>query len=237
MRVYVATRFKGSDNKQAAEALCKAVHDAKLKDFCLVRDVSDYDQLLENRTKLWDRVRDEIGASDMLLVDVTEPPTAERVAEASIAYAMRKSVIVTKKQGIDHKGAFDGIASIVITYKNHADLSRQLNRYDIDRNYNTTDKTMLFIMFLMVGGIIAWGLWQIFPLLAFGGALLYWLAVRHFSPTMRAFDRVVVYIPLTLAWWPVFLFLNEINLMYGVGWTLGFWLVALLILRKMKISL
>lgn len=237
MKVYVAARFKGSDNRQAAEALCKAVRDAKLKDFYLARDVSDYEQISNDRKKLWDKVRDEIGACDMLLIDVTEPPTGERVVEVGIAYAMRKSIIVTQKRDAKHMGLFDGLSSTVITYKDYADLSKQLNRFDIDRNYNTTDKTTLLIMFLMVGGIITWGLWQVFPPMALVGALGYWLTVRHFSSTMRAFDRVVVYIPLTLAWWSVFSLLNEIDILYGFAWTFGFWILALLALKKMRISL
>ncbi len=234
MKVYVTTRHKGAENKHQLEALCKAVKSARLHDFSFSRDV---EQKFASQKELWDRVRDEIGACDMLLIDVSDHPTGGRVVEAGIAYAMRKPVIVVQKLGVTHKEVFDGIASKIITYKNYADLTQQLKQYDVDRNYNVTDKTTLLIMFLLVGGVIAWGLAQFHMLLAPVGAGAYWLVVRHFSHTMRAFDRVVVFIPLALAWWVVFAWLNDFDILYGFTWTVTFWLLALALLRKMKLSL
>lgn len=237
MKVYVTARFKSAENKHEIDALCKAVKNARLKDFNFTRDVEHYEHTFDDQKASWDKVRDEIGTCDMLLIDVSDHPTGGRVVEAGIAYAMRKPIIVVQKPGVSHKQLFDGIASKVITYKDHDDLTRQLKQYDVDRNFNVTDKTTLFIMFLLVGGVVAWGLSQLHILLAPIGALVYWLVVRHFSMTMRAFDRVVVFIPLTLAWWVGFSLLNTMDILYGLTWTVVFWLIAVFALQKMKLSL
>lgn len=237
MKVYVTSRFKGAENKREIEALCKAVKNARLKDFNFTRDIENYEKKFDDPKELWDRARDEIGACDMLLVDVSDHPTGGRVVEAGIAYALRKPIVVVQKTGVTHKPVFDGIASKIISYQDYDDLTKQLKQYDIDRNFNVTDKTTLLIMFLLVGGVIAYGLAQISLLLAPIGAIAYWLVVRHFSATMRAFDRIVVYIPLVLAWWVVFVWLNDSSLLYGVAWTASFWLLALFVLRKIKLAL
>ena len=237
MKVYITARFKGADSKREVEALCKAVKNARLQDFNFTRDIDNYEKSTREQKELWDRIRDEIGACDMLLIDVSDHPSGGRVVEAGIAYAMRKPVIVVKKLGVKHKEVFDGIASKVITYKNYDDLTNQLKQYDVDRNFDVTDKTTLLIMFLLTGGVIAWGLSQINMLLAPIGALVYWLVVRHFSMTMRAFDRVVVYIPLALVWWAGFSLLNDLDILLGAAWTVTFWLIAIFVLQKMKLSL
>jgi nucleoside 2-deoxyribosyltransferase len=237
MKVYVTSRFKGAENKREIEALCKAVKNARLKDFNFTRDIENYEKKFDDPKELWDRARDEIGACDMLLVDVSDHPTGGRVVEAGIAYALRKPIVVVQKTGVTHKPVFDGIASKIISYQDYDDLTKQLKQYDIDRNFNVTDKTTLLIMFLLVGGVIAYGLAQISLLLASIGAIAYWLVVRHFSATMRAFDRIVVYIPLALAWWAGYGLFNMIGTTAAIGWTVGYWLLALFILSKMKFSL
>ncbi len=237
MKVYVTARFKGADNKREIDALCKAVKNARLQDFCFVRDVEHYKHTFDNPKQLWDRTRDEIMACDMLLVDVSDNPTGGRVVEAGMAYAMRKPVIIVKKQGIKHKPVFDGISATVITYKDMDDLSSQLKQFDIDRNYNVTDKMTLLVMFLLVGGVIGWGVGQLFLPLGMIAAVAYWLIVRHFAPFVRMYDRIVIYVPLVFVWWLVFATLNESDVLLAMAWTAAFWLLAVLTLRKLKLSL
>ncbi len=237
MKVYVTTRFKGADNKQGIETLCAAVRAAKMRDFSFVRDVENYKKTFDNPKDLWARAFDEIGACDALLVDVSDRPAGGRLVEAGMAYALRKPVIVTKRHGIDHKPLFDGIAATVITYKDHADLTRQLIKYDKERSFNMTDRGTLLVMFLLVGGVIAWFLSQLFIPLALVGAIVYWLLVRKFFPLMRAFDRVVVYIPLAAIWVSGYFLLEPVYLPLAWAWLMSYWVVVLFVLKKLKFSL
>ncbi len=206
-------------------------------DFSFVRDVEHYKYTFDNPKELWERSYDEIGACDALLVDVSDHPTGGRLVETGIAYALRKPIIVTKKHGVDHKQLFDGVASVVIEYEDDKDLTRQLKKYEKDHNFNMTDKSILLVMFLMLGGLIGWVLGQFFIPLAFVGAIGYWLIVRRIFASMRSFDRVVIYIPLIFVWLAGFFLLKTAYIVLAFAWIVGFWLVALYVLRKLKFSL
>ena len=237
MKVYVAARYKGAENKHEIEALCAAVRHAGLKDFCFIRDVEHYRHAFDDPRELWERARDEVGACDSLLVDVSDYPTGGRLVEAGIAYAMRKPVIVVKRQGADYKPLFDGIASTIIEYVDHKDLTRQLRQYDKDVNFTVTDKTGLLAILLLFGAAISWGVAQIFIPLGAVAAILYWFVVRWALPSMKVFDRVVIYIPLVLVWVAGFYLFMPVYMPLALAWLVCFWIVTLFIVKKLKFSL
>jgi hypothetical protein len=144
---------------------------------------------------------------------------------------------VVKKHGVGHKALFDGVASTIITYDDHTDLTKQLKKYEKDHNFNVTDKSILLIMFLMLGGVISWTLGQFFLPLAFVGAVGYWLIVRRVFASMRAYDRVVIYIPLIFVWLAGFYMLRSVYMVFALAWIVGFWLVAFFVLKRLKFSL
>jgi nucleoside 2-deoxyribosyltransferase len=237
MKVYVAARFKGADNKQEIEALCKAVRDAKLKDFCFIRDIEHYKHTFDDPKELWDRAYHELRACDALLIDVSDYPTGGRLVETGMAYALRKPVIVTKKRGVQHKGLFDGIGDTMIEYDDYPDLSHQLKKYDDGRNFTVVDRSMVFAAFLAVGAVISWYLSQLFIPLAALGAIVYWLLARWLYAPLRDFDRIVIYIPLVIVWLTVFYLLLPFYLPLALAWALLYWVVTLIILDKLKLSL
>lgn len=237
MKVYVATRFMGADNKHEVEALCKAVRDAGLRDFSFVRDVENYKKTFDDPKQLWARSYDEIGACDALLVDVSDNPSGGRLVEAGMAYALGKTVITVKQKGVEHKAVFDGISRAVITYTDYKDLSAQLKRFDKDQNFNVTDKSMLLAILLMGGVAVAYFLAQLWIPLAGVGALVYWLAIRRFVPLVRAFDRFVIYIPLAILWGGIWAWLTTINSMLALAWAIIFWIVVLPLLQRLKYSI
>lgn len=237
MKVYVAARFKGADNKQEIEALCEAVRAAKLKDFCFIRDVEHYKHTFDDPNELWDRAYDELRACDALLIDVSDYPTGGRLVEAGMAYALRKPVIVTKKRGVKHKGLFDGIAATLIEYSTHDELTRELKKYDDSRNFNVTDRGMIFAAFISVGAVISWYLSQLYIPLAAVGMIAYWLLARWLYKPLRDFDRVVIYIPLAIIWLSVFYLLVPLYLPLALAWAILYWVAVAIILDKVKLSL
>jgi nucleoside 2-deoxyribosyltransferase len=237
MKVYITARFKGTENKQQIEALSKAVKDARMTAFCLVKDVENYKDFIADPKELWQRTYDEIGASDALLIDVSDNPTGGRMVEAGIAYALRKPVIVAKRRGTVHKGLFDGIAEIVIEYDDLKDLTTALKKFEHDRNFNVTDRSAMFIMFVLIGGVIGWVLSQYFIPLGIVGMVLYWVLVRRLFSPLRAFDRVVILIPLALVWLAGLFTFKAVSMALMIAWGIGFWVIVLYVLRKLKLSL
>lgn len=237
MKVYVATRFKGEENKAEVEDLCTAVRKAGMTDFCFVRDVENYKKTFDDPKELWQRAYDEINACDAFLIDVSDHPTGGRVVEAGIAYALKKRVFIVVKQGVAYKQLFDGISSIVITYDTSKDITQGLKKYDRESKFNVNDQGMMLVLLLSFGGFIGWLVAQVFIPLAAIWAIIYWLAVRQIVKPVRAYDRIVIYIPLAAVWLSVFSMLLPIDRLFAWAWAIGFWFIALLVLRKLKLAL
>lgn len=237
MKVYIASRFKGTDNKHEIESLCAAVKAAGMIDFSFIRDVEHYRRTFDDPKELWQRAYDEIGACDALLIDVSDNPTGGRMVETGIAFALRKPVIVAKKHGVQHKGLFDGISASVIEYDDMKDLTTKLKKFRQDRDFTVTDRSAMLIMFLLLGGVIGWILSQFFIPLGIIGAVAYWFLVRHLFEPLKAFDRIVILIPFTAIWLVGLFVLKSFYIAFMIAWGIGFWIAAAYILRKAKLAL
>ena len=237
MKVYVAARYKGTENKEEIDALCRAVRDAKLVDFNFARDIDNYKHAYDDSQELWDRVHDEITACNIFLVDVSDYPTGSRLVEAGIAYAKHMPIIVVKKRGVTHKRVFEGIASVIIEYVDYKDLAAQLYAYESERNFSVNDRMAILVSVVLVGLLMSAAVAQLFMPLGLLVAILYWIVVRWLFPPMRPFDRVVIYIPLAFVWLSVTYLLMHLYIPLAIAWFIGFWIVTISILKKIKFSL
>jgi nucleoside 2-deoxyribosyltransferase len=238
MKVYVTSRYKNAaENKDEIESLCKAVRDAGLIDFSFIRDVEHYQKKFDDPKGLWERAYDELRTCEMVLIDVSDNPTGGRIVEAGMAFALRKPVVMVKKQGVKHKDLFDGIADTIIEYKDYADLSEQLKQYDDDRNFNVAEKLTVLLTFLLPGLVIGWFFGQLYIPLGYITPVVYWLIARWLFKPLQRYDRIVIYVPLIAIWAVGFYLLAPIYLPLGLAWLVGFWLVTLVALDKLKLSL
>jgi nucleoside 2-deoxyribosyltransferase len=238
VKVFITARFDATaKDKDDVARLSAAVHEAKMKDFCFVRDVEHYKHIYDDPHDLWEKVFDELGACDALLIDISEHPGNGRVVEVGIAYALHKPIIVVKKPGVEHDYVYDGVSSVIIEYKDMKDLTRQLIEYDKERNFTVTDKGALLAMFLLVGAVLSWTASQLFLPLGLFIGIIYWLIVRKFSASLRAYDRIVIYIPLAVVWLYGFFALQPLYLPLALAWAIIYWIVVLFTLRKLKFSL
>lgn len=237
MKVYISASQKDAEHKQTIEDLCSAVRKAGLVDFCFIRDIQHYKNSEKNPKQLWAKVYDEIGASDAFLIDVSGHPTSSRLVEMGIAYALRKPVIVIERNGTHHKELFYGVSSDIIKYSDYDDLAKKLKKFEKDRNFNLTDKLTLFAMFLLLGGVISWEASLLYAPIGFVVAIVYWFFVRHFFASMRAFDRIVIYIPLFVVWLTIAVLLKPIDVALAIAWTMIYWAAVLLVLQKTRFSL
>lgn len=126
MKIYIAARFKGLENKQEIEELCSAVKSAGMEDFCFIRDIEGYQPIFSDLQQLWRRAKQEIEECDALLIEVSDAPTGGRVVEAGIAYGLGKPIIVIVKEGTTYRPFFDGIATKVISYSRYSDIIEPL---------------------------------------------------------------------------------------------------------------
>lgn len=236
MKLFISAPVEDLGNHNL-DKLSKSIRDANLSSFCMSRDYQGDKAVLDHPKELWSVVRDEIAASDGVIIDVSHAPSEARMVEIGIAYSLRLPVIVVKKQGVEHKHLMDGVSEQVIEYENHQDLSKKLKRFDRDRSFNITDKSVLLIMFLLVGALIGWQVWILFAPLGIIAPVLYWLVVRQIFTTMRVFDRVVMLIPVALLWLSGLWWLKGISLPLAFAWTLVYWIVAIIVLRRLKLSL
>lgn len=237
MKVYIATKHRESENKEEVEAFCKAVRNAGMVDFDLIRDAAQYEHASNNPQEFWELARDEIVACDAFLIDVSNLSSEARLVEMGVAYAKQMPIIVVKRHTIAHNPVYDGVASVIIEYVDHKDLSRQLRQYDKDRNFSVTDKMSMLIMLLMLGFMVSWGTAQIFMPLGAITPVIYWLLVRFAIPTMRAYDRLIIYIPLIAIWLAGYALLEPLYIPLALAWLIVFWVVMLIVLKKIRLSL
>src|SRR3989344_4264327 len=123
MRCYITSSF--GDRKEEIEKLCSIVKSAGFEDFSFIRDVENYQKVFDNPKDLMRRSEDEIKKSDALLIDMTDKPTG-RAIEAGMAYALGKKIIVVMKRGTEIKETTQGIANVIIEYKNIEEVTEKL---------------------------------------------------------------------------------------------------------------
>lgn len=236
MKVYITGRFSAKAKDHLGE-VADAVRAAGMKDFCFERDVEHFKQEFDDQKERWERIYDELGACNSLLVVVDGSLGGKTVLECGMAFAMRKPVVVAVKRGSDYKGQLDGVASKTIEYEHAKELSKHLKKYEKDRTFTITDKVMLFAVLLVVGGASAWALAQLFVPLAPVWAVAYWLIIRQLFASMKDFDRIVIYVPLAALWYGGLILVQPISTTLAWGWAIGFWLLALAVIQKLKFSL
>ena len=175
MKVYVATAFKGFENEVEIEELCSAVKAAGHDDFCFTRDVEDYQQFVADTKELWECVQPEIDACEALIIDVSRGPDDECLAQASIAYGLKKSVFVIAKKGIAIDEIYDGMATLIIRYRTYDDIVEPMKSHAIYTGYQTSTALTVVMLLALVAVSIAWGLSQVFLPLGFVWLVVCWL--------------------------------------------------------------
>lgn len=237
MKIYICSpQQPAATNGQSVELIAKAVRAAKLRDFVFQRDVKR-SKNLEGGYDPWPQIRDELASCDSLLIDVSDRPGEANIAELGIAYAMRKNIIAIKKAGKIHDELIDSLASRVIEYNDEKDLTRKLKRYDDETVFGTTDTLIMLSILVLLGGFIGYWLMQFWFPLALVGPTVYWIVLRTLFVQIRAYDRLVIYIPLSVLWLGVFYVLRNEYVALSLAWLASFWVVVIIILKKLKLSL
>jgi nucleoside 2-deoxyribosyltransferase len=120
-RIFITYSFEIKQNRQNLESFLELIRSAGFQEFCFVRDVENYVNLIQDPKVLMKLTKEEIANSDYLLINCTDKPTG-RAAEAGIAYALNIPIIIILKKGIKIKNAMRGIANHIIEYEEMTDI-------------------------------------------------------------------------------------------------------------------
>ena len=192
---------------------------------------------IKDKKRLWARIYDELAACDGFLIDVTHNKGTANIVELGMAFALHKQIVVVKKAGSKHDTYIEGIANEIIEYENEKDLATKLKQFDDQRVFGTTDTFVVLGLLLLLGGFIGYLLAQVYIPLGILGSTLYWLVLRKIFIQVRDFDRLIIYIPIIFLWLAVFYWLKNDFMLLAIAWLVSFWVIALAVLRKLKLSL
>lgn len=237
MKIYITgDQFQGKSGLHRLSQLHSAIAAAGMRSLGVERENEPSLSAAVQRQH-WERLYDELGACDSLLVDVTQGVSEAVAIECGMAFALRKPIVVIMKRGSSYDGQLNAMASTTLTYDQYADITRPLKKYDQDRNFTITDKMMFFAVLLVIGGVSAWALAQLFVPFAPIWAVIYWLIVRRLFASMRDFDRIIIYIPLGAVWLGGIALLLPLWPLVAWAWAILFWLAAMIVIQRLKLSL
>lgn len=233
MKVYIS--LAGSKSKFD---LLGAVEDAKATFF-------EIGQAPETRSEgsqteeFWQTLYDEMGASDVVLMELDSKLSDAQLVEVGMALTLRKRLVVIKSKGVHRPPVLRGITSDVFDYKDHDDLVDAIKRLDGEHYLSSDDRIMYLMIFVMALLGVAYLAAQVFIPLGPVVALVVWLIARRYIQFVHDFDRVLIYIPLALVWVWISIIINTLthsNIVL-IAWTVIYWPAVLYMLKRFKFSL
>lgn len=128
MKIYITAKFKGLDNKDEIEKLCKLVKKSWFEDFCFIRDIENYQKTFENPYELMIKAKEEIEKCDALLINY-DWAWNWRIVELWIAYAINKKIIIITKKWTQIKETIKWVSNLIIEYNNLEDIIKPLWKF------------------------------------------------------------------------------------------------------------
>ncbi len=116
MKAYIAIKYH-QDNKNRAtiEDISAALEKNDVETVCIARDVECWGDVTFSPSDLMRRSFDEIDASDVVIVDLTEKGVGVGI-EAGYAHAKGKRIVTIARQGADISETLLGISHKVMVY-------------------------------------------------------------------------------------------------------------------------
>ncbi|MCP4598951.1 MAG: nucleoside 2-deoxyribosyltransferase [Proteobacteria bacterium] len=124
MRAYIAIKYHSDhSNMETVEMISSALESHGFETICVARDLEKWGQVQFSPNVLMQRSFDEIDASDILLVDLTEKGVGIGI-EAGYAFAKQIPIIVIARAGSDISTTLRGISHHAFLYNEFDDLDR-----------------------------------------------------------------------------------------------------------------
>ena len=123
MKAYISVKYRADNsNKDYIENIMSALERNGFETVCIARDIEKRGQVQLSPHALMQRAFAEIGASNLLVVDLTEKGVGLGI-EAGYAYAKQIPIVVIAKKGSDVSTTLQGISQKLFLYEKFEDLT------------------------------------------------------------------------------------------------------------------
>ena len=122
MRAYIAIKYHSDNrNRSAIDHISRALEQNGYDTVCIARDLEEWGQVHFAPGELMQRSFEALGASDIVVVDLTEKGVGIGI-EAGYALANRIPIITIAKSGSDISATLQGISQAVAWYDSFDEL-------------------------------------------------------------------------------------------------------------------
>lgn len=123
MRVYIAIKYhEDNSNREHIERISSALGEHGFETICITRDLEKWGQVQFDLSTLMQRTFNEIDASDVVVVDLTEKGVGIGI-EAGYAFAKNIPIVTIAKEGSDISETLQGISHKVFLYNRFDELA------------------------------------------------------------------------------------------------------------------
>jgi len=123
MKAYIAIKYyPNNQNRPLIEQISNALEQNGFDTVCVVRDLENWGQLHFAPQELMRRSFEEIDASDLVVIELTEKGVGLGI-EAGYAWAKQIPVVTIAKRGADISTTLQGISQRVFWYDDFDDLA------------------------------------------------------------------------------------------------------------------
>jgi nucleoside 2-deoxyribosyltransferase len=126
MKAYIAIKYHADQsNRERIEGISAALEQQGYETVCITRDLEKWGEVQFDSGTLMQRTFDEIDASDVVIVDLTEKGVGVGI-EAGYAFAKRIPVVTIARRGSDISETLRGISQGILLYDRYDDLAHLL---------------------------------------------------------------------------------------------------------------
>ena len=121
-RAYFGIKYhEGQRNKDEIDSISIALKNDGIETICIARDVEKWGDVEFSPFDLMQAAFEEIDKSDFVILEMSEKGVGLGI-EAGYAVARKKPLIVLIKQGLELSNTMQGIADVVISYSQPAEI-------------------------------------------------------------------------------------------------------------------
>ncbi|MBI4765315.1 MAG: nucleoside 2-deoxyribosyltransferase [Deltaproteobacteria bacterium] len=137
VRAYLGAKYyEDHRNRRDIEILSNLLKKNGIETICIARDIEQWGNTQLPSKELMQRTFYEIEHSDIVILEMSEKGVGLGI-EAGYAYAKGKTIVVLIKEGKELSNTMQGVASIVISYRDPEEINLSINNQLIKQNPQT----------------------------------------------------------------------------------------------------
>ena len=134
VRAYLGAKYyEDNRNRQDIKLLSKVLKRNGIETVCIARDIEKWGNTQLSSKELMQRTFYEIEHSDIVILEMSEKGVGLGI-EAGYAYAKGKPIVVLIEEGKGLSNTMQGVASIVISYRDPEEINLSVDNHLIKQN-------------------------------------------------------------------------------------------------------